>query len=168
MKARNKFSPRVQVLAPQAVDAKTGEIIDDGRTQKHFKDEVDINNILAKYRKGQVMTHVKRAQARFGDFSQYTDLASDMDKVAKAQQTFEMLPATLRNHFKNSIPGFFDFVNNPDNFEKGVELGIFERPKQSAPDPILETLTRIETRISGGDPSVEADASASKSPKKKS
>lgn len=119
--ARSKFSPRVAVIAMSA---------DDGRTQQHFKDQVDINRILAKYRKTGVIEHVKRAQARYGDFTELAEYAQNLDKVAKAQQAFESLPAELRNKFNNNIPGFFDYIMQPENFDECVKMGIYEKPKE--------------------------------------
>lgn len=132
MKIRTKFSDRVSVPAPWA---------DDGRTQQHFGEKVDINNIVAKYRKTGIIEHVKRAKERYGDFTDLANYANNLDKVAKAQQSFEMLPAELRNHFKNSISGFFDYIKNPNNREQCEKWGIFEPKKEAkagtpaAPEP---------------------------------
>lgn len=103
------------------------------RTQQHFKDECDINKILAKYKKTGVVTHVKRARALFGDFSELAPHAENMDKVAKATQAFEALPAELRNEFKNSIPGFFKYISDPKNKDQCVKWGIFDPPKVEVP-----------------------------------
>lgn len=124
---RNKFSP---------VQKKPAVVADDGRTQQHFKDQCDINILLAKYRKTGIMEHVTRAKERYGDFTQYgSDLAADLDRVAKAKQTFEMLPAELRNQFKNSIPGFFNFVQDPKNFDQCVKWGIYDKPQEVVAPP---------------------------------
>lgn len=143
MKVRSKFSDRSRQYAPIKVDSKSGEIIDDGRTQAHFQAECDINNILHKYRKTGVIQHVKRAEARYGDFTQYGDLGSDLDKIAKATASFEMLPAELRNKFKNSMAEFFAFVGDEANKEKCYEYGIYERPKAPPVDQNLEALKEI-------------------------
>lgn len=119
---RNKFSARVAVIAPEDPEG--------GLTQQHFKDAVDINNILAKYRKTGIMEHVKLAKERYGDFTELGEYAVHLDKVAKAQQAFESLPAELRNQFKNSIPGFFEYIQQPENHDQCVEWGIFEKPTE--------------------------------------
>lgn len=138
---RNKFSPRVAVIAMSA---------DDGRTQQHFGDKVDINKILAKYRKTGVIEHVQRAQERYGDFTELTEFAIHADKVAKANQAFEMLPAELRNKFNNSVPGFFEFIGNPANKDECIKWGLFNKPAESGPI---------------GDPDGVAKAAASKKSK---
>lgn len=125
MKARSKFSDRVAVIA----------MSDEGKTQQHYGPAVNINNILAKYRKTGIIEHVNRAQERYGDFLAVADYAKDLDKVAKAQQMFEMLPAELRNHFKNSIPGFFEYIQKPENKEQCIKWGIFKAPPAPPEEP---------------------------------
>lgn len=127
-KVRNRFSPRVAVIHRH--DGVT-------RTQVHFQDGCNINNILKKYKKTGVIEHVNRARAMYGDFSEYKDVAQNLDKTAKAVQLFESLPAELRNEFKNSIPGFFEFVGDAKNFDRCVELGIFDKP--APPPPAVES-----------------------------
>lgn len=127
MKIRNRFSERVAYIALQGP----------GRTQQHFRDQVDINNIFVKYRKTGVIEHVKRTQERFGDIRDLADYTQDLDKVAKAQQAFEMLPAELRNQFKNSISGFFEYIKNDENRPQLEKWGFVnkkpEEPKAGTP-----------------------------------
>lgn len=103
------------------------------RTQQHLRDEVNINNIIAKYNKTGIIEHVTRNRLKYGEFADLADYATNLDKVAKAQQSFETLPATLRNEFKNSIEGFFEFIRKPENKEQCVKWGIFDPPKDPKP-----------------------------------
>lgn len=119
---RHKYSPRIAVIAPADPEG--------GLTQQHFKEAVDINNILAKYRKTGIVEHVKQAKERYGDFTELGEYAVHLDKVAKAQQAFEMLPAELRNQFNNSIPGFFEYIQKPENKDQCIKWGIFDAPKE--------------------------------------
>lgn len=133
---RNRFSERVAVIAMEG----------ESRTQQHFKDQVDINRILAKYRKTGVIEHVKRAQERYGDFAELAEYGMNLDKVAKAQQAFEMLPATLRNKFNNSIPGFFTYIMDEANFDDCVKMGIYEAPKAGTPAAAAPDLNAQATK----------------------
>lgn len=140
---RNKFSPRISVPAPEG---------NDGRVQEHYKDQVDINNILAKYRKTGVIDHVKKTQAKYGDFTDMLDVAGNLDKVKKAEQAFEQLPAELRNKFKNSIPAFFEYLKDDANTEECIKMGL-KKPKDKAPEPITpgqpdkQTVIQNETQV---------------------
>lgn len=150
IKVRNKFSERIAYIAMSGP----------GRTQQHFKGEVDINNILAKYRKTGIIDHVKRAQARYGDFTMLGDYVGDLDKVQKATQAFEQLPAELRNQFKNSIPGFFEFIKEEKNFDQCVKWGIFEPKIEAAAVPAApkETKSTPKTALEKPkDPSPKSD-----------
>lgn len=131
MNFRHKFSP---VESKPLARPPSGN----SRVQQHFKDEVDINNILAKYKKTGVITHVARARKLYGDFTEVKDVAEAMDVAARAKSIFEELPAELRNRFKNSIPGFFEYINKEENLEECYKLGIFDRPKTAEPEKIMK------------------------------
>lgn len=129
---RNKFSKPVRVLSlPKGED----------RTQQHFREEVNINQIIAKYQKTNILTHVTKNRVRFGEFLELADHAVNLDKVAKAQQSFDQLPSQLRNQFNNSIEGFFSFIQKPENKDQCIKWGIFDPPKEAkvgtptAPEP---------------------------------
>lgn len=122
---RNKFSKIDRVQPP------TDE---DDKTQQHLRDEVNINQIIAKYNKTNVITHVSKNRQRFGEFLELADHAVNLDKVAKAQQSFDQLPAQLRNQFNNSIEGFFSFIQRPENADQCVKWGIFDPPPQKIPN----------------------------------
>lgn len=140
MKIRNKFSPRVAFIAMSA---------DDGRTQQHFAKEVNINNILAKYRKTGIITHVQRTQERYGPLQDLAEFAVNLDKVEKAKQSFEMLPAELRNKFNNSIPGFFDFITKEENRSQCEAWGILNK-KEPTPVPPAAADPSPQSKKSGG------------------
>lgn len=126
---RNKFSPRIAVIAPNDLDS---------RTQQHFVDEVDINNLVNKYNRTGVIDHVRKTQARYGDFTELANYAENLDKVAQAKQGFEQLPSEIRNQFNNDMTAFYNYVMDPANVEQNVKWGILDKsalPKQ--PDSAL-------------------------------
>jgi len=132
-KIRNKFSPRVpKIFNSQKAD----------RTQQHFAREVDINNILAKYRKTGTIDHINQTKLRFGDFRDLADFCGDMDKITKAQQAFDHLPSSLRKEFGNSPSDFFAYIGKEENFDKCVQMGIFnarkeiKAPAEPTPEPV--------------------------------
>jgi len=47
--------------------------------------------------------------------------------MAKAQQSFEMLPSELRNRFNNSIPKFLAFIADPSNREEATNMGFYDK-----------------------------------------
>jgi len=68
------------------------------RTKQEFKDECDINNILAKFRRTGRITHIREHGARYGDAT-LTSYEEAMLTIAGANTLWEDLPSDLRNKF---------------------------------------------------------------------
>lgn len=101
---------------------------DDSRTEQCFKDECDINNIVRQPNLGiNPFSTISNRQAQFGDFSDMKDFHSAMNIVTKAQQEFEQMPSVIRRRFHDNPAEFMDFVNDENNIEEGIKLGIYER-----------------------------------------
>nr|QJB20737.1 MAG: internal scaffolding protein [Microvirus sp.] len=103
-------------------------------TQQHFKDECDVNNIIAKF----VRTGVLPANCRPGDYfdcSNITDYQDCLNRVLEAQANFEALPSELRKHFQNDPGVFLEFIQNPDNLQRGIEIGLYAKE-----DPLTQSL----------------------------
>lgn len=95
-----------------------------GATKQSFKDECDINRIMARYQ----VTGVLPEQLMPGN-AQYVDVTgieyqSAMLKVADAQSLFERLPAEVRLRFKNDPSEFLTFAENPANQADMVKMGL--------------------------------------------
>jgi phage internal scaffolding protein len=102
--------------------------------QAHVK-ECDINEIVRKHGPALVQRHVQLLQSdayRFDDVVG-NDFQEAMLKVTKAQETFDALPAAVRKEFHNSPAEFLDFVHNPDNADRMVDMGLAQRIPESTP-----------------------------------
>lgn len=97
--------------------------VEESYTQQQFKDDCDINKILAKFRRTGVLTHVTQYQPQYGEVPS-GDYAEAMRTVATAQTLFQELPAHLRKEFNHDAEQFLSFVQNPDNAERAAELGL--------------------------------------------
>jgi len=121
-----------------SVDKKTGRVrvqshnILPTKTQQNFKDECDINNIMAQYSKTGQFTHVTSRQGQYADFSNITDYQEMLDTVRYADQAFMTLPAQIRSRFGNDPGQLLAFVQDSKNYDEGVKLGLVQ-PKQAAP-----------------------------------
>lgn len=91
-------------------------------TKQSFRDEVNINNIVAKYQRTGLIDHVQDKRPRYGDISS-TDFKQAMDTVAEAKSLFETLPSASRREFV-TVEGFLDWAQDPDNAE---DLSALER-----------------------------------------
>lgn len=102
------------------------------RTQQHFKDETDINNILRQFNiTGQLPT--KTITPRYGDFTNIGDYHTALNAVIAAEDEFMTLPAQLRARFDNDPAELIEFLNNPENLQEAQKLGLVNKHEASAP-----------------------------------
>lgn len=132
----SRIRPRVQVDFTDAVP----------RTKQSFKDEVDINNIVAKYQRTGLIDHVQEKRPIYGDVTSQ-DFKTAMDTVAKAKSLFEELPSESRKRFNGSVEEFLNWAQDPASDE---ELDALERGEWPEEKPAEEA-----------QPVVVADAAAS-------
>jgi phage internal scaffolding protein len=84
--------------------------------------------------------------AYYGDVTDTPDLRTALDNIRLAQERFLALPARLRERFANSPAQLWDFVNDPENADEAVRLGLLTRPEpQGAPISPLPTSTPVPT-----------------------
>ncbi len=124
-----------------------------GRTKQSFKDECDINNIMAKYQKTGAIAHLNTHGAEYG-FATSQDFASAMRTITIAQDMFDGLPSSIRNRFANDPGQFLDFVQDADNKKEGQDLGLWPKdepegshePKTTLPEKPPEEKTEPEPK----------------------
>lgn len=93
-------------------------------TQQQFKEECDVNSIMDKYRiTGTVPT---RLNAQYGDFSEVSDYLSAQNTILSAQEQFDSLPSNIRKEFDNSPAKMLEFIHNPNNRERAIEIGLID------------------------------------------
>jgi len=117
---RSQYSPRVPFIA-----------MHDGVkiTQDHFRDEVDINNIIAKFAETGAFPIANR-QAEYGYATSQT-FTEAMQTIASAKEEFAKLPSEARAHFLNDPAAYLDAVGDPENRELFQKLGLLEVNKRT-------------------------------------
>lgn len=105
-------------------------------TRQEFKDDCDINFILAKFENQQFEDIVTRnpQQPRFENFIGIPDFDESLNQIINAQNAFEELPAKLRDRFDNKPAKLLQFMQDPMNREEGIRLGLFEPEMQPEPE----------------------------------
>jgi len=98
--------------------------IEEKRTRECSRGECDINNIMNKYIKTGVLAAKIRENPQYGDFSTVVDFQHALDIVRKAEEQFECLPAKIKNRFRNRPEEFLEYVNNPENEQEMIKLGM--------------------------------------------
>lgn len=93
-------------------------------TKQSFKDECNINNIMARYEKTGILPDtLNPAEPQYIDATGFDfDLA--MQLVAEATSGFNQLPASVRAQFDHDPGAFLDFVAKPENGQALVDMGL--------------------------------------------
>lgn len=128
------FFTRYQVPPSPAI-----EFTEPSMTEQHFKDECDINNIVARYEATGVMPS-GTTQPLFGDFAEFpTDLLSSQKFFDDAEERFMQLPAAVRKEFNNSPLELLQALQTEGNRQRFIDLGLIERPVQPQETVVANT-----------------------------
>mgnify|MGYP000367067270 CR=1 FL=1 len=117
----------------------------------HHKNEVDINQIMQKYRVTGFLESNAR-EANYGDFTNATDFYDMKNRIIDAESDFAKLPSYLRTRFNNDPAQLLAFLEDPQNLSEARELGIIEDrvlhtpipetpPVEAPTQPVAATLT---------------------------
>lgn len=118
-------------------------------TQQSFKNECDINRIVGQYKKHGVITHLNNSKENYGVAPSHS-FHEAMNIVIQAQEMFDSLPSQLRKEFSNDPANFLEFVENPENYDDLIELGLVDKRDN-------DTTTNISSIISKKDGDGDAD-----------
>nr|WAE43330.1 MAG: internal scaffolding protein [Microviridae sp.] len=117
---------------------------EESKTQQHFADEVNINSIMERYAKTQVID-VPELQGVFGDFSGEVEFLTYQNALKEANDQFMMLDAKIRRRFENSPVELLKFLEVPENRAEAIELGLISaETKIIAPTPVETPKTAIK------------------------
>lgn len=100
-------------------------------TQQHFKNDADINTIIARYnRTGFLVDPLTQStrQPLFGDFVDVPDFREAQTQIALAKERFMELPSDLRKRFHNDATELLDFLQDSKNLAEAVKLGLVNAP----------------------------------------
>lgn len=98
------------------------------RTKESFKEECDINNIMANYRRTGELSHINPRKPIYGDAPSESFYESLLI-IEEARKDFEEIPSEIRKHFDNDPGKFLEFATNSENLGQLKEWGLaYERP----------------------------------------
>lgn len=148
-----RVKPRRYWQVPIRVPAK---VTSESLTQQQFADECDINKIMRKYKQTGVISHVSRIQGVYGDFTHVEEYQQMLEKVQLAENSFNSLPAEIRDRFGNDPKKLVMFLSDPKNQQEAERLGLSERKNVTttkndddaikAPNKPLETPKTVPNR----------------------
>lgn len=91
--------PRIQLTFPE----------NSPHTRQEFKDESDINTIMAQYMRTGELPQVNLIAPQYLELSDGLSFQEQMQAVVDAQNLFAELPSQIRNRFQNDPGAFIDF-----------------------------------------------------------
>lgn len=107
-------------------------------TKQAFKDEVDINKIIAQFDKTGMITKVNGSTPFYGDVSDIVDYQTSLNIVQKARDLFAGMDANVRERFSNDPDQMIKFLQDPSNLDEAVKLGmVVKRPVVPVEPPIV-------------------------------
>lgn len=110
------------------------------------KDNCDINKIVAKGLQAGLVEHVNKFRGEYLDLSEAPlDYHDAMLQVTEAREAFEALPSDIRKKFRNDPAAFYDYVSDPDNQERLIEMGLAKRV-QAAETPHSPAEQNVEPK----------------------
>lgn len=118
-------------------------------TQQHFKDECDINKIVARFKKTGVFDHVTTKTPTYGDFSNVQSYQDALGIVQRAEDSFDSLPSAVRKRFQNDPLELLAFMEDPGNYDEAVRLGLVQIPHQSLQNTPEEEKVEVVSTSSG-------------------
>lgn len=108
------------------------------QTRQEFKDECDVNVLMARYEKTGVMPMSNGMEPAYLDIVDTPPLMEALQIMHDAQEAFMRLPAATRREFDNDPVEFVKFAQNADNLDKMREWGLAE------PLPVEPAPTKVE------------------------
>lgn len=118
-------------------------------TDQSFKDECDINFIMAQYQSTGEMPIINEMPGQYLDVTGM-DFQQHMDFILQAQAMFNDLPSAIRDRFGNDPAAFLDFTGDENNRLELARMGLLNEEatqaelvknmaeKPSTPPPVSE------------------------------
>lgn len=96
-------------------------------TQQQFADDANINVMMERFGVTGEIPQVRNLPTS-GDFTNtVNNYQSAMNLLVQAQQEFMRQPANIRARFNNDPQLFMNFMENPDNGEELIRMGLATR-----------------------------------------
>lgn len=111
------------------------------QTLQSFKDDADINCIIARFENTGVLVDPTVPVSRtpqYGDYSDMPTYQEAQNVIVAANNAFNDLSAKIRERFGNDPAAYFDFVQSlkegSDDYAEAIRLGIIDKPLDRAPE----------------------------------
>jgi len=108
----------------------------DSVTQQHFKNQCDVNQIVAAYEATGVDPYAHRAQQQNFGFATSKTFEQASREIAEVHSAFAALPSKERSAFANDPAQWIEAINTPAEIvEEIIDSAGPESPSEEAPTP---------------------------------
>jgi phage internal scaffolding protein len=108
----------------------------DSLTKTEYKDEVDVNKIVQKARRGEFVS----GSVRSGFYEDVTSMPESYQdslmKIKEVKKEFEQIPSDIRKRFSNNPEELAKWVMDPQNAEEALKLGLLEKEEEPKPQKV--------------------------------
>lgn len=105
-------------------------VMAESMTDQQFLEESDINLIMDRYLETGELSHVNHNQPLYIDCPA-GDYLQAVEVVEAAATAFDEMPAAIRDRFQNEPSELLSFLEDQNNYDEGVQLGLINPPNQS-------------------------------------
>ena len=102
----------------------------DGVESLTVKSDMPMTSIRELLRRGSVPENPN--EMTYGDFTDVVDYETVLQRVITAQESFDSLPAKVRDRFKNDPANLIEFLNDESNRDEAIKLGLINPPEKPA------------------------------------
>lgn len=116
----------------KASDESAIQCKDEHKAQQQFAEESDINFIANRYGLTAEMPTLLQPPT-YADYEEVFDFQSANNIIVRAKNDFMQLPAKIRSRMNNDPGEYLAFMNDPDNTEEAIKLGLATKKPADAP-----------------------------------
>lgn len=113
------------------------------KTQQQDRDAADINQIVRRFGLTGQLPRPK-SLPEYGDFSAVIDFQGAMQELRRSTESFQELPALVRDRFSNDPSKFMLFLQDPDNVDEARKLGLLPKKPSVPPVAVVEPVASPE------------------------
>lgn len=95
-----------------------------GLTKQSFREQVNINKIVAGFEKTGMVNNLSGRQPFYGDVSEIKDYATALNMVNEAESLFMSMSPKIREKFENDPAKMIAFLGDSKNLDEAVSLGM--------------------------------------------
>lgn len=106
-------------------------------TEQAHKEACNIQNVIKKHSRNSLLQLNQAIENQYGDVTGI-DFQNAHDLVINAQQAFNGLPSEIRKRFANDPKEYFTFMEDSNNREEAIKLGLIKNTTKPETDGLGE------------------------------